>query len=205
MAEAALRHPKYGARTVFGSRQAGLEQLWGDRPRSCSCGRGVLAGRQLVRQVGNLYEGTSSNSMRLQNLGSASDCRAAVRAVLGASCLLAAPAAAQFDLVIGEERIAPGIVMIFEGAVRDYVQPTHLHLRERYTQIHIEARTNWDADESLVPAGTPTGGFVAQNAGERVDQERADGQALLRNAHSPREPHRQPSLCPQYRVAGLAD
>ena len=67
--------------------------------------------------------------------------------------LLAAP-----ELVIGEERVNPGVVFIFEGAVKDHVMPMGMHLPEDQTHVHIEARVNWD--EINIPDGTPPGGFV---------------------------------------------
>ena len=48
------------------------------------------------------------------------------------------------ELVIGEERLDPGIVFIFEGAIKDQIYPEALHLKEEETNIHIEARVNWD-------------------------------------------------------------
>lgn len=71
------------------------------------------------------------------------------------------PAARAQELVLGEEHIYPGIVLIFEAAVRDKVLPESQHLAEDLTDIHIEARANWHADESEIPPGTPPGGFVA--------------------------------------------
>ena len=62
------------------------------------------------------------------------------------------------ELVIGEERIEPGIVFIFEGAVKDHIMPLGMHLEENQTHVHIEARVNWD--EKNIPDGTPPGGFV---------------------------------------------
>ena len=62
------------------------------------------------------------------------------------------------ELIIGEERIEPGLVFIFEGAIKDHVSPANLHLRENETNIHIEARVNWD--NKNIPAGTPAGGFI---------------------------------------------
>jgi|TARA_B110000240_G_scaffold198181_1_gene257060 uncharacterized protein involved in high-affinity Fe2+ transport len=62
------------------------------------------------------------------------------------------------ELVIGEERLEPGIVFIFEGAIKDDIMPGMMHLSEKETNIHIEARVNWDVKD--VPAGTPTGGFI---------------------------------------------
>ncbi len=63
------------------------------------------------------------------------------------------------ELIIGEENIKPGIVFIFEGAIKDHVMPSGMHLNENETNIHIEARVNWDTKD--VPNGTPHGGFVA--------------------------------------------
>lgn len=63
------------------------------------------------------------------------------------------------ELIIGEETVNPGIVFIFEGAVKDHVMPKGMHLKETQTNIHLEARVNWDTDD--IPEGTPPGGFVA--------------------------------------------
>ena len=49
------------------------------------------------------------------------------------------------ELVIGEERVEPGIVYIFEGAIKDHVMPMSMHLSENETHVHIEARANWDS------------------------------------------------------------
>ena len=62
------------------------------------------------------------------------------------------------ELVLGEERIEPGIIFIFEGAIKDKVYPTSINLDEEYTDVHIEARVNWDTDN--IPKGTPPGGFI---------------------------------------------
>ena len=62
------------------------------------------------------------------------------------------------ELVIGEKRIEPGIVFIFEGAIKDHVMPMGMHLDEDQTNVHIEARVNWDINNT--PDGTPAGGFV---------------------------------------------
>ena len=43
------------------------------------------------------------------------------------------------ELIIGEETVTPGIVFIFEGAVKDHVMPEGMHLKENQTNIHIEA------------------------------------------------------------------
>ena len=62
------------------------------------------------------------------------------------------------ELVIGEERLEPGIVFIFEGAVKDIVYPKSTNLAEEFTNVHIEARVNWDSNN--IPEGTPSGGFI---------------------------------------------
>ena len=62
------------------------------------------------------------------------------------------------ELVIGEERIEPGIMVIFEGAIKDMIMPSMTNLDENKTDVHIEARVNWDTKN--LPKGTPAGGFV---------------------------------------------
>ena len=63
------------------------------------------------------------------------------------------------ELIIGKETVDPGIVFIFEGAVKDHVIPIGMHLKENETNIHIEARVNWDFRNT--PNGSPKAGFVA--------------------------------------------
>ena len=79
-------------------------------------------------------------------------------ALLAGLLSMQAGAVQAVELIIGEERIAPGIVIIFEGAVKDKVTPGTLHLPEKQTDVHIEARVNWDTRN--IPEGTPPGGFV---------------------------------------------
>ena len=62
------------------------------------------------------------------------------------------------ELVIGEETVSPGIVFIFEGAIKDQILPSTRHIDESETHVHIEARVNWA--EKDIPEGTPAGGFV---------------------------------------------
>ena len=62
------------------------------------------------------------------------------------------------ELVIGEERLDPGIIFIFEGAIKDVVYPKSTNLSEEFTNVHIEARVNWDLNN--IPEGTPKGGFI---------------------------------------------
>ena len=61
-------------------------------------------------------------------------------------------------LIIGYEILEPGINFIFEGAIKDKVFPLSRNLSEGETNVHIEARVNWDIIN--VPKGTPKGGFV---------------------------------------------
>lgn len=72
--------------------------------------------------------------------------------------VLAAGRAGAVELVIGEETVAPGIVFIFEGAVKDDITPASRHLPMDKTHVHLEARVNWA--EQSIPRGTPAGGFV---------------------------------------------
>ena len=62
------------------------------------------------------------------------------------------------ELVIGEETVPPGVVFIFEGAIKDQILPSSRHIDESETHVHIEARVNWA--EKDIPEGTPAGGFV---------------------------------------------
>ena len=62
------------------------------------------------------------------------------------------------ELIIGEERVEPGIVFIFEGAIKDTVHPESTNLSEDETNVHIEARVNWDATK--IPAGAIPDGFI---------------------------------------------
>ena len=62
------------------------------------------------------------------------------------------------ELIIGEERVEPGLLFIFEGAIKDHVSPSSLHLEEKQTNVHIEARVNWDAVN--IPDGAIPDGFI---------------------------------------------
>lgn len=62
------------------------------------------------------------------------------------------------ELIIGKEKVDPGIVFIFEGAVKDNIYPSSSHLSESQTDIHIEARVNWDDEK--IPEGAIAGGFI---------------------------------------------
>lgn len=60
--------------------------------------------------------------------------------------------------MIAEERVEPGIVFVFEGAIKDHVSPSAHHLPESETHVHIEARVNWDVES--IPKGAVPGGFI---------------------------------------------
>ena len=62
------------------------------------------------------------------------------------------------ELIIGKEIVDPGIVFIFEGAIKDEIYPKSLHLDENETNVHIEARVNWDIEN--IPKGAVPGGFI---------------------------------------------
>lgn len=81
-----------------------------------------------------------------------------MKKILISICTLLSFNTLALELVIGEERLEPGLVFIFEGAIKDHVQPSGLHLEEHETHVHIEARANWDTKN--IPKGTPAGGFI---------------------------------------------
>ena len=62
------------------------------------------------------------------------------------------------ELIIGEEKVDPGIIFVFEGAVKDNIYPSSFHLPESQTDVHIEARVNWD--NKKIPEGAVPGGFI---------------------------------------------
>ena len=62
------------------------------------------------------------------------------------------------EMIIGKEAIAPGINLIFEGAIKDDVSPAEKFGYEKDSDIHIEVLANWNQD---APRGSPIGGFVA--------------------------------------------
>jgi len=75
------------------------------------------------------------------------------------------------EMIIGKEKIKPGIAITFEAAPRDIIHPKGLHLEEGATDIHIEMLANWSADN---PYDFPAGGFVAY----------LDARALIENQNN---------------------
>ena len=61
------------------------------------------------------------------------------------------------EMIIGEEKIDPGIELIFEGAIKDDISPKEFYLSEQNSDIHIEALATWTNDG---PEGSVEGGFV---------------------------------------------
>lgn len=62
------------------------------------------------------------------------------------------------EMVIGEASMTPGIDLVFEGGIKDDIQPAKYYLDERSTDVHIEVLANWSEN---APAGSPIGGHVA--------------------------------------------
>jgi len=62
------------------------------------------------------------------------------------------------EMVIGESSIEPGINLIFEGGIKDDVQPAKYYLNENSTDVHLEVLANWS---ETAPSGSPLGGHVA--------------------------------------------
>tara|TARA_B100001029_G_C15060061_1_gene457640 strand:- start:280 stop:828 length:549 start_codon:yes stop_codon:yes gene_type:complete len=62
------------------------------------------------------------------------------------------------ELVIGKEKLNPGITVVFEGAIKDQIYPPKINLEVDNTDVHIEARINWD--NSNRPKGASVGGFI---------------------------------------------
>ena len=62
------------------------------------------------------------------------------------------------EMIIGELSIKPGIDLIFEGGIKDDVQPTKFYLDENQTDVHLEVLANWSDN---APSGSPTSGHVA--------------------------------------------
>tara|TARA_B100000212_G_C27099020_1_gene415554 strand:- start:72 stop:620 length:549 start_codon:yes stop_codon:yes gene_type:complete len=62
------------------------------------------------------------------------------------------------ELVIGVEKLKPGVIVVFEGAIKDQIYPPKINLEVDNTDVHIEARINWD--NSNHPKGAPVGGFI---------------------------------------------
>ena len=62
------------------------------------------------------------------------------------------------EMVIGESSMDPGIILIFEGGIKDDIQPAKYYLEEKSTDVHLEVLANWS---ETAPSGSPLGGHVA--------------------------------------------
>lgn len=61
------------------------------------------------------------------------------------------------EMIIGMEKISPGINLVFEGAIKDNIEPKEFYLQEKDSDIHIEALVTWSSDG---PKGSTEGGFI---------------------------------------------
>ena len=61
------------------------------------------------------------------------------------------------EMIIGKETIKPGIDIVFEGAIKDEIEPGKFFLDQRSTDVHLEALINWSEKS---PIGSPIGGFI---------------------------------------------
>tara|TARA_Y100000766_G_C18808972_1_gene556997 strand:+ start:266 stop:808 length:543 start_codon:yes stop_codon:yes gene_type:complete len=62
------------------------------------------------------------------------------------------------EMILGKEKIGPGINLVFEGAIKDDVFPAYKFGSEEDSDIHLEVLANWNEG---APSGSPEGGFVA--------------------------------------------
>ena len=62
------------------------------------------------------------------------------------------------EMLIGKSTMQPGIDLIFEGGVKDDVQPEKFYLDENDTDVHLEVLANWSDN---APPGSPPSGHVA--------------------------------------------
>ncbi len=82
------------------------------------------------------------------------------RKSLAGLLLLGAALAHGGELQLGRQTIAPGIVLVFEGAARDKIAPAGRHLEVESTDVHLEMLATWATDGTAPPGALP-GGFVA--------------------------------------------
>ena len=57
------------------------------------------------------------------------------------------------EMIIGESTMEPGINLIFEGGIKDEVQPGKFYLDENNTDVHLEVLANWSDNAQ---SGSPT-------------------------------------------------
>tara|TARA_Y100001970_G_scaffold98583_1_gene123971 strand:- start:6 stop:545 length:540 start_codon:yes stop_codon:yes gene_type:complete len=82
------------------------------------------------------------------------------------------------EMIIGKEKIKPGIDITFEAAPKDTIHPKGLYLEEDATDIHIEMLANWSADN---PYDFPKGGFVAYLDARALIENHNNDKSLLIN------------------------
>ena len=61
------------------------------------------------------------------------------------------------EMIIGKEKILPGIDITFEAAPKDKIFPEGAYLEENKTDIHIEMLATWSQGNKF---NFPAGGFV---------------------------------------------
>ena len=61
------------------------------------------------------------------------------------------------EMIIGKEKILPGIDITFEAAPKDKIYPEGVYLEESKTDIHIEMLATWSEGNKF---NFPAGGFV---------------------------------------------
>ncbi len=70
------------------------------------------------------------------------------------------------ELQLGRQTIAPGIVLLFEGAARDKIAPAGRHLEVESTNVHLEMLATW-ATDGTAPADALPGGLCGLSTHHR--------------------------------------
>ena len=86
------------------------------------------------------------------------------------------------EMVIGESSMDPGIILIFEGGIKDDIQPAKYYLEEKSTDVHLEVLANWS---ETAPSGSPLGGHVAylEVTAEIVNEETKESSSVELTPH----------------------
>ena len=86
------------------------------------------------------------------------------------------------EMVIGESSMDPGIILIFEGGIKDDIQPAKYYLEEKSTDVHLEVLANWS---QTAPPGSPVGGHVAylEVTAEIINEETKESSSVELTPH----------------------
>ena len=86
------------------------------------------------------------------------------------------------EMVIGESSMDPGINLIFEGGIKDDIQPAKYYLEEKSTDVHLEVLANWS---ETAPSGSPAGGHVAylEVTAEIINEETKESSSVELTPH----------------------